>query len=52
MQELEQLRAKYKAYYQQNRKHLKYKNVKETIALMRERIAMLEYQEMKSKSNG
>lgn len=52
MHELEQLKTKYKEYYQRNRKHLKYKNVKETIAIMRERIAMLEHEEMKSKLNG
>lgn len=43
-EQLEKLNTKYKTYYNLNRKHLAYGNVKATIAIMKEQIARLEQQ--------
>lgn len=43
-QQLDRLNQKYKAYYQANKKHLAYGNVKTTIAIMKEQMARLESQ--------
>jgi len=50
MNELEQLKQKYNDYYRKNKKHIKYQNVRENLEMMKERIAVLEYQ--LSKQNG
>lgn len=42
--ELERAREEYNRYYSKNKKHIKYKNVKENLAMLKDRIAMLEYQ--------
>ena len=44
MSELEKQKQKYNEYYRKNKKHIKYQNVRENLALMKEQIAVLEYQ--------
>lgn len=49
-QQLEKLNDKYTTYYKINRKHIKYANVKQTLEIMREQIAMLESRIMRGES--